>query len=144
MPPARIAAHHPARDRCGSAGFRMIVKLNQELRPCSRWRMKRSSPANSRPKQRGVGPPRVEHRVELLQLLDADRAAHLERPHVVARHDEPVRLEEVVADRPCVDRRFGRRAVPRPAVIADGAREMGDLGWFVTSSPPSIVEMWWE
>ena len=37
-----------------------------------------------------------EHPVELLQLLEADRAAHLERPDVVAGQDEPVGLEEVV------------------------------------------------
>ena len=91
--------------------------------------------------QRGIGAAGLEHAVELLQLLEADRAAHLQRPHVVAGHDEPVGLEELVAGRRT--RGVGRH-VARPAVVADGARQVGDLRSFVTSSPPSIVEMWWE
>ncbi len=64
--------------------------------------------------QRGVGAARLEHAVELLQLLEADRAAHLERPHVVAGHDEPVGLEEVVAFAG-IERRFaGARSRAQP------------------------------
>ena len=37
-------------------------------------------------------------RVELLELLEPDGTGELERPHVVARHDESVRLEKRVVE----------------------------------------------
>ena len=59
------------------------------------------SPAASYPT--GPSPQAVvaadfDHGVELLELFEADRAAHFERPHVVARHHKPVGLEERIVE----------------------------------------------
>ncbi len=105
----------------------MIVKLNHELVPFSRWMMKRASSLNSRHKMRGVLAADGQHAVELLDLLEADGAGELERADVVARHDESIRLEKgVVVPLPLVDDRVGRH-VARPAVIPNGASEMIDF-----------------
>ena len=88
--------------------------------------MKRSSPSNSAPEQLGVLAAHRDHAIELLQLLDAHGARQLQRASVVAREDEAVRLVEVVGA-PLVNRRVIWK-VPGPAVRAQRARQMSELG----------------
>ena len=89
--------------------------------------MKRSSPRNSSTKCAAFRRRTSKHAVEFLELLDADGAGELERPHVVARHDESVGLEErVVVLLALVHDGVGRH-VARPAVIADRSREVIDF-----------------
>ncbi len=93
-------------------------------------------------KQRRIRAAGLDHAVELLQLLEADRAAHLQRPDVVAGHDEPVGLEELVAARRTAAS-AGAQSRAQPWLRMARARLAISVR-FVTSSPPSIVEMWWE
>ena len=118
------AANTFSRSACRS-GLSTIGKQKLELLPFSRGMMKRLSPRNSRwNSARFVAPPGREAR-QLLELLAADGAAHLERPHVVARQDEAVGLE-VVAAAPLEQRRVLGQ-VARPAVGANALAQMRGL-----------------
>ena len=76
---------------------------------------------------RGVLPANGEHVVQLLDLLEANGAAELERTDVVARHDETIRLKKrVVVSLALVDDRIDGD-VTRPPVIADRPRQVIDL-----------------
>src|SRR5262249_9857612 len=75
--------------------------------------------------QREVLAPFGSEARKLLQLLSADRAAHLEGAHVVARQNEAIGLE-MVAAAPLKQRRM-RRQVARPAVRANAFAQMSSL-----------------
>ena len=80
-------------------------------------------------KVRGVRPADSQHPTEFLQLLQTHRSGELERAHVIARHDESIGLEERIIVGTA--NRFGwriRRNIASPAVIANRAREMIQLG----------------
>ena len=95
------------------------MKLNHELRAVLALDDEALVAVEQLTKQRGVRAADRQHAVELLQLLDADGAAELQRPDVVAGHDESVGLEEIVGAA-LVDRssRPARRAPSRELRIA--------------------------
>jgi hypothetical protein len=71
-------------DRKAEPRARAMLALNDEARIL----------AEPRHKMGGVLPPDGQHRVELLDLLAADRGRQARGAHVVARHDEPVGFEK--------------------------------------------------
>ncbi len=93
-----------------------MVKQKPELLPFSRWMMKRLSPPNSLWNSARFLRRCRRHGRQLLELLEADRAAHLERTHIVARQDEAVGLVEIVVA--LLEQHRVRRQIARPAMGA--------------------------
>ena len=100
----------------------MKVNEKAELLPFSRWMMKRLSPPNSFWNRAQFLRRARGHSRQLLELFDADRAAHFERADVVARQDEAIGLEEIVL-RLVVDNGI-RRQVAHPAMRAQRLDEL--------------------
>ena len=108
-----------------ASGLRTMVKENAELLPFSRWVMKRLSPPKSAWKVAQFLRRSAVMAGSFLSCLDSDRAAELDRPHIVAGKNEPVGSVEIIVA--LVEERRVRRKVADPAMRTHRLHQLEQL-----------------